>query len=111
MCRRFDSGSTQFNDPAAMRGFLLAIGTLDDQTSAYHGSVDEVAWYGTALTAAQLAAHFTTASSATPGAYFSLVQSDGALLQLSNNAVPEPASLGLLLLGAPLLMLRRRAAR
>src|SRR5438309_432617 len=63
----------------------LTIGTLEDQSSPYAGAVDEVAFYGSALTATQVANHFAAVSSATPGAYASLVRSDGALLQLSNN--------------------------
>jgi hypothetical protein len=39
-----------------------------------------------------------------------MVRSDGALLQLSNNAIPEPSAIALLGAGAALL-LRRRAWR
>jgi len=84
----------------------LTVGTLADQSSPYVGSVDEVAFYGSALTPTQIANHFATAGSTTPDAYYSLVRSDGALLQLSN--VPEPSSI-LLLGGGSLLLLRRRA--
>lgn len=69
----------------------LTVGTLEDQSSPYVGSVDEVAFYASTLTPAQILNHFNTASSATPGAYYSLVQSDGALLQLSNVPVPPAA--------------------
>jgi len=58
----------------------LTVGTLADQSSPYVGSVDEVAFYPSALTLNQIAAHFATASSTTPGAYYSLVRSDGAQL-------------------------------
>lgn len=100
------------NDPAATgaynasgsASFILA---STDTGSPYAGSVDETAFYTSALTPTQVLNHFTTASSATAGAYQSLVRSDGALLQLSNN-VPEPSAIGLLGTGA-LLLLRRRA--
>jgi len=87
----------------------LTAGTLADQSSPYVGSVDELAFYGSALTPARVLLHFSTASSVTPNAYYSLVQGDGALLQLSN--VPEPSSLVLLAGGSLLLLLRRRSAR
>jgi hypothetical protein len=81
-----------------------------DTGSPYTGSVDEVAFYGAALTPAQVLNHFTTAT-ATPGAYQALVRTDGALLQLSNGAVPEPSALALLGAGAALLLRRRGASR
>jgi len=102
------------NDPAAT-GVYNASGSADlilaatDSGSPYAGSVDETAFYGTALTPVQVLNHFNMASSGTAGAYQSLVRSDGALLQLSNNA-PEPSAIGLLGAGATLL-LRRRASR
>jgi len=102
------------NDPAAT-GVYNASGSADfilastDSGSPYAGSVDETAFYASALTPTQVLTHFNTASSGTAGAYQSLVRSDGALLQLSNN-VPEPAAVGLLGAGATLL-LRRRASR
>ncbi|MDB5322745.1 MAG: fibronectin type repeat, repeat and LamG-like domain protein [Phycisphaerales bacterium] len=85
----------------------LTVGTLADQTSPYAGAIDEVAFYGSALTATQVASHFTAVSSP---AYFSLIRSDGALLQLSNN-VPEPATIGLLGTAAVLVTLRRHRRR
>jgi hypothetical protein len=79
-----------------------------DSGSPYAGSVDEVAFYASALTLAQIQNHFNSISNPTPGAYYSLIQSDGARLQLSN--VPEPT--GMMMLGAGgLMLLRRRAAR
>jgi concanavalin A-like lectin/glucanase superfamily protein len=95
-------------NPATTAANLIV--AMSDTGSPYTGSVDETAFYPTALTAAQVLSHFNAASSATPGEYQSLVRSDGALLQLSNNAVPEPSAV--VLLGAALpLLLRRRAAR
>jgi hypothetical protein len=82
----------------------LTVGTLADQTSPYAGAIDEVAFYGSALTATQVASHFSAVSSPD---YFSMIQSDGALLQLSNN-VPEPTTIGLLGTAAGLVTLRRR---
>lgn len=54
--------------------------------------------------------HSTAASSPTAGLYHNLIRSDGALLQLSNNPVPEPSTAALLSAGA-MLLLRRRASR
>jgi hypothetical protein len=78
-----------------------------DSGSPYAGSVDEVAFYNSALTPAQLANHFATASSPTAGAYHTLIRNDGALLQLSNN-VPEPSSMMLLGAAGMALLHRRR---
>jgi hypothetical protein len=84
----------------------LTVGTLEDSSSPFDGSVDEVAFYNTALSGTTIQNHFNTMSN-TPGAYQALVRTDGALLQLSN--APEPT--GLLALGGSLLLLRRRSAR
>jgi len=98
------------NDPAATgvynasnaANFIVA---SSDTGSPYAGSVDEVAFYNTALTPEQIRNHFTVATTGAAGAYHSLVRSEGALLQLSNN-VPEPSAIALL--GAAALLLRRR---
>jgi hypothetical protein len=47
--------------------------------------VDEVAFYPTALSAAQILNHYNTASSTTPGAYSSMVLADGAIEYLQQN--------------------------
>jgi hypothetical protein len=79
-----------------------------DTGSPYTGALDEVAFYGSALSPAQILNHFNMVSSATPGAYHSTIVADGARLQLTNNnPIPEPASLGFLVLGG-LALLRRR---
>jgi len=91
---------------SAAANFIVA---ASDSGSPYTGSVDEVAFYGSALTPAQILSHFNTVSSATPGAYQQLVRTDGALLQLSNGVVPEPSALALLGAGAALVLRRRRA--
>jgi hypothetical protein len=81
-----------------------------DSGSPYTGSVDEVAFYPSALSLTQIQNHFNTVASPIAGAYQSLVQADGARLQLSNNAVPEPSAM--MLLGAASMMLfRRRLSR
>jgi hypothetical protein len=100
------------NDPAATGVYNPNTSTANlivassDSGSPYTGSVDEVAFYPTALSAAQILNHFNTISSATPGAYQTLARNDGAALQLSNN-VPEPSA-ALLLGAAGTLLLRRR---
>jgi len=99
-----DPAATGAYNASAAADFILA---ATDSGSPYAGSVDETAFYPTALSAATILNHFNTASSATPGAYQSLVRSDGALLQLSNN-VPEPSSIVLMGLGGVALIRRRR---
>jgi hypothetical protein len=81
----------------------LTVGTLEDQTSPFDGAVDEVAFYGTALSSAAILNHFNTMAT-NPGAYQGLVRSDGALLQLS---MPEPSGI-MVLLGGSVLLLRGR---
>lgn len=104
------------NDPAATGVYNANTSTASlilaqsDTGSPYTGSVDETAFYPSALTPAQVLAHFTAATSGTAGAYQSLVRSDGALLQLSNNPVPEPGTVVLTGAGA-LLVLGHRASR
>lgn len=103
------------NDPAASGAYNAStsanfIVASSDTGSPYTGSVDEAALYATALSAAQIMNHYNTATSGAAGAYQSLVRSDGALLQLSNNPVPEPSAVVLLGAGAALL-LRRRSVR
>jgi len=88
------------NDPAATGVYnpntsptntgIFSVGANFDGGSPSVSTMDEVAFYTSALTPAQIASHFTTASSPTAGAYFNLVKADGAVEYLSN--VPEPAS-------------------
>ncbi len=80
-----------------------------DTGSPYTGSVDEVAFYGSALSSAQILAHFNTVASPVAGAYQSLVRADGARLQLSNNTVPEPSAMMLLGAGGMVLFRRRQS--
>jgi len=103
------------NDPAATGAYNASsaanfIVAMTDSGSPYTGSVDEAALYGLALTPAQILSHFTTATTGAAGAYQSLVRADGALLQLSNNLVPEPSAMVLLGAGAALLIRRRARA-
>ncbi len=101
------------NDPAATGVYNastaanLIVGS-SDSGSPYLGSVDEVAFYGVALTPAQILNHFNTVSSGVAGAYHSLIQTDGAVVQLSNNAIPEPSVSALLVGLAGMAMLRRK---
>lgn len=103
------------NDPAATGVYNAStsanlIVAATDTGSPYAGSVDETAFYASALTPAQILNHFNTAASGTPGAYHSLIQSDGALLQLSNNPIPEPGTV-VLTGAAAMFLLGRRTSR
>ena len=91
------------NDPAATGVYNAStsasfFAAATDTGSPYAGLVDEIAFYGSVLSPAQILNHFNTVSSATPGAYHSTILADAARLQLSNN-IPEPASLAFLGLG------------
>jgi hypothetical protein len=100
------NGVYNANTSAASPNFIVA---ATDSGSPYAGSVDEVAFYGSALTAAQVLAHYNAI--ATDG-YHSVVRADGALLQLSNNGIPEPSGITLVgVVGAGVLVRRRQARR
>jgi hypothetical protein len=97
------SGASGTYNPSTAANLIVA---SSDSGSPYTGSVDEVAFYPTALSEAQIANHFNSISSAN---YQAEVRSDGALLQLSNNDVPEPTGLALLgIVSAGWAMRRRR---
>jgi hypothetical protein len=103
-----DSAATGVYNASSSADLIVA---ATDTGSPYAGSVDEVAFYPTALTPLQIGNHFAAAtSSPTAETYFSLIRADGARLQLSNN-VPEPASILTLSVGALLVLRRRRAHR
>jgi hypothetical protein len=90
----------------------LSIGSYANGDNSFLGGlVDETAFYGTALTAAQIQAHFAAASSTTAGVYSNLVKADGALVYLQNSAVPEPAGASLAALGLLGVMSRRGRKR
>lgn len=95
-----------YNPNSAVNSPMMSIAANFGGDSSSTAYIDEVAFYPTALSAAQIAAHYTTAGSAVPGAYASLVKSDGALLYLQN--IPEPSAI--LLLGVAALggLARRR---
>ena len=103
------------NDPLASGTYnasnsaTLSLGSYDDGANPFNGSVDEFAFYQSALTPTQISSHFNTAASTTPNAYRDAVIADGAVEYLQN--IPEPSSallLGLGMLGGALLKRHRR---
>lgn len=84
---------------------IFSVGSYDVGANPFTGAVDETAFYGVALTPAQILAHFNAASNATT--YNSLVLADGAVEYLRND-VPEPTTACLLALGLFGLGRRRR---
>jgi hypothetical protein len=94
-----------YNPNTAVNSPTLNIGANFDGGSPYNGQVDEVAWYPSALSPAQIANHFTLAGSALPDAYRNAVLADGAALYLQN--IPEPGTVAILGL-CGLVVLRRR---
>jgi hypothetical protein len=76
----------------------FAIGSLFDGGSATTASIDEVAFYGTALTPEQISTHFFAASDLTPGLYSAVILDDAPLVYLQN--VPEPSTTVLAALAA-----------
>ena len=85
---------------------IFSVGAYDTGSNPFNGAVDETAFYSTALSPANILAHYNAAASTTPGFYSNLVVSDGAVLYLNN--VPEPTSAVLMLLGLAGVMRRRR---
>ena len=90
----------------------LSVGRYGDgsEGTRFNGGIDEVAFYNVALTPAQIAAHYDTATnSLVPGAYSSMVVADGALEYLQNTElIPEPGSAALLGLAGCFVASRRR---
>lgn len=84
---------------------IFSTGSYDTGSNPFTGGVDETAFYGTALPAAKVLAHFNAAANATT--YSSLVVGDGAIEYLRNDPVPEPSCMALLGLGALGLLKRR----
>jgi hypothetical protein len=99
-------GSGVYN---ASTSATLSLGSYDNGANPFNGSIDEFAFYQTALTPLQISTHFATAASATPNAYRDTVIADGAVEYLQN--IPEPSSallLGLGMIGGALLKRPRR---
>ena len=97
--------SGTYNTNSLSNNVMFSVGALFDGLSPSSGLLDEVAFYGSALTPAQIQNHFNLVSS-NPGAYQATVLADGARLQLTN--VPEPTAAWLLGLSG-LALLRRRS--
>ena len=91
----------------ASNAATFSIGAYDTGSNPFTGFVDETAFYATALTPAQILAHYNAASNPTAGVYSGLVQADGAIVYLQN--VPEPTTGALALLGLAATLRRRRA--
>src|SRR3954467_12429987 len=64
---------------------IWSVGAYDVGGTASTGYVDDVAFYGSALTPAQILAHYNAASSPVPDTYSALVRNDGARLYLDQN--------------------------
>jgi hypothetical protein len=102
------SGPGGYNPNSAASPGIFSVGSYDTGANPFTGAVDETAFYNTALTSAQILAHFNAASSLVPNAYSSLVLQDGAVEYLRN--IPEPTSLAMLSLAGCFLGARRRRA-
>ncbi len=61
------------------------VGALIGGDNGYAGSLDDVAFYPSALSPTQIANHYATASSTVAGSYSSMVLTDGATLYLQQN--------------------------
>lgn len=75
------------------------VGALIGGDNGYSGSLDDVAFYPSALTPTQISNHYTTASSTVAGAYSAMVLADGANLYLQQN--PPSAKLSVVSLNPP----------
>jgi hypothetical protein len=64
---------------------IFSVGSYDTGATATESYIDEVAFYPTALSAAQILAHYNAAASLVPGTYSGLVLGDGATLYLDQN--------------------------
>jgi len=85
-----DNTSTGSGIYNASTSATLSLGSYDDGSNPFNGSVDEFAFYQLALTPTQIVDHFNTAASTTPNAYRDTIIADGAVEYLQN--VPEPSS-------------------
>jgi hypothetical protein len=75
-------GSGTYNASTAA---IFSVGAYDTGAGPYVGRVDEVAFYPSALTPAQILNHFNLASSPVAGAYSTQVLADGAVEYLQQN--------------------------
>ncbi len=80
-------------NPIDSAASIFSVGALFDGGSPSAGGVDEIAFYSSALTAQQIAAHFAARSSSEADAYASLVVADGAMEYLRQN--PPTAQISL----------------
>ena len=73
---------------AASTAAIFSVGAYDTGATATTGFLDEIAFYPTALSEAQIVAHYIAAVSPTPGTYYrSLVLADGAVLSLDQDTL------------------------
>jgi hypothetical protein len=78
-----NTGAGGYNASSAA---IFSVGAYDNGLTTYTGYLDEVAFYGSALSPEQILAHYNAATSPTPGVYYgSLVLADGAVLYLDQN--------------------------
>jgi hypothetical protein len=76
---------------------IFSVGSYETGSNPFTGGVDETAFYGDDLSAAQILAHYNAASN--ESAYRSLVVADGARLYLRNDPIPEPSAAFLTVFG------------
>jgi hypothetical protein len=69
---------------------IFSVGSYDTGSNPFTGGVDETAFYGTALSAARILAHFNAASVPNASAYPIAVLAD-APIEFLRNEVPEPS--------------------
>jgi hypothetical protein len=88
---------------------IFSVGSYDTGTNPYNGLVDDVAFYGSALSGSQLLAHYNAAATSLE-AHAAAILADNPIVYLPNQPVPEPSTLVLAGLGAILgaIFLRRR---
>lgn len=65
-------------------GVTLSVASYDNGDNAYIGVIDDVALYATALSASEVAEHYSAGLSTTRGAYASVVTGDAPLLYWRN---------------------------
>jgi hypothetical protein len=83
--------------PAGSNG-RFTVGVRPDAAFRWSGKADEVAFYGSVLTAGTVTAHYNAAT-ANPGGYAALIQSSSPLLYLRLNEAGDPPAANLGTLG------------